>query len=493
MKILTLRSIRRQLLPWFLIACALLSLIPAHLTLAADPNRLRIALRQGTNQMNIGASFTVDIQAYGDAAPATSAYGNLTYPSNMVRVDRISLDGSAYGAPAVKDLKNGLIEFSASGGTGTSGFAKIFAVTFVATGAGTNAINFSGDSRVNNSATAYTELKFTVTNPAPTTPTTPKPSTSVKPSVAPVPIPSTTPLPTPTPTPSPEDTPQITPDPGGVVNNVTVTPSYTSATISWKVNAAQPKSTFQYGNQSSSLDQKADVTLSQSGEFTATVSALTPGKRYYFAIDGSGSDGKNGTYSGTIITSGFPVTITVTENNQPAKNAQVKIGTTTRTASSNGKLSIGLAAGTYNATITTATASLSVTNLVVEAKSIPANGAAPAVQTYTYNLNSSPLEQGPGASTSILTFVGILIAGTVFLGFGFVGFMAYRRRKFEAGGTAGTSSGTTVIIDDGYDWKQDNTLSSPSLPPPPPSSDSQPTNSVHIDDEEPVDIFDRPK
>jgi len=447
--------------------------------------------------MNINTSFPVNIRSYGDTDQSSgNVSGTVTYPTNLLRVTSISTGGSAYGAPSITQ-GSGTVSFSSSRSPAPSGFAQVFSITFQAIGSGTAAVNFSGDSRVNGATTSYASGEFTITNPnpPPTTSTTPKPSPSTRPSVTPVPIVSTTPTPSSEPT-TGDDNPQPTPDPSGVVDSVTVNPSYTSATINWKVNASNPKSNMGYGTKSTALDKQAAVEAGGDGTFKSTIKGLAPGNRYYFSITGTGDGGKNGTYSGTIITNGFPVTMTITENNQPASGAQVRIGTISKSTGSNGKLSIGLAAGSYRGTITTGTASLTI-DLTVEAKAIPEDGSAPATQNFTYNLTSSPLEGGPGSSTSILAFVGILLAGTVVLGLGFAGFIVYRRRKFESGGTSTSTPSSTVIIDDGYDWRQETTDASTQVQPPaplpsPPQIESpRHNNSVYINEEEPLDMFEQ--
>ncbi len=445
--------------------------------------------------MNINTSFPVNIRSYGDTDQSSgNVSGTVTYPTNLLRVTGISTGGSAYGAPSITQGA-GTVSFSGSRSPAPSGFAQVFSITFQAIGAGTAAVNFSGDSRVNSTTTSYASGEFTITNPnpPPTTSSTPKPSPSTKPSVTPVPIISTTPTPSPEPT---GDNPQPTPDPSGVVDSVTVNPSYTTATINWKVNATNPKSTMGYGTKSTSLDKQAAIGTGADGGFKSTITGLTPGNRYYFSITGTGDGGKSGTYSGTIITNGFPVTMTITENNQPASGAQVRIGSISKSTGSNGKLSIGLAAGSYRGTITTGTASLTI-DLSVEAKTIPEDGSAPATQNFTYNLTSSPLDGGPGSSTSVLAFVGILLAGTVVIGLGFAGFIVYRRRKFENGSPSISTPSSTVIIDDGYDWRQetsDTTIQAQPttpLPPPPQVETPRHNNSVYIDEEEPLDMFEQ--
>jgi len=484
----------RNFVLYGLIACLVVSLLPNQ-SVFADANKLYIT--PATSQMNINTTFSVNVRSYADTDATTgSTSGTVTFPANLLQITGISTSGSQYNAPSISQ-GSGTIGFSASRSPASSGSAQIFSITFKAIGAGSATVNFSGDSRVNTTTTTYTAGVYTIINPNPpatTTPiATPKPSPSV---VAPVPV-----VTTPT-TPSIEPTtsePVATPDPTGLITGVSVNPLYESSTVSWSVNATNAGSTFMYGASSSQLDKKADVSKKADGTFMATVTGLTPGNRYYFVISGSGDGGKSGTYSDTIITAGFPVTMTITENNVPAKNAQIKIGNRSYTAGSDGKKTIGLAAGSYTGTITTETASLNI-NLTVAAKTIPKDGTAPESQAVSYNLSSSPLAQAPGSENSIFAFVGVLLAGTVVLGLGFVGFMAYRRRRFESGSPSHAASAPTVVIQDGYDWRnqvpnyQNNIQQDLAATPGTVAHTSQNhANSVHIDDEEPLDMFEQAK
>ncbi len=484
----------------FLSLCLILSLIPADLAFA-DANQLFIT--PSSSQMTKGTTFCVDLKSYADTDQSDgTAGGSLTYPTSKLQVKSIMTNGnkcqgstsSHYGKPSITQ-QSGKVIFNASRNPAPSGIAQIIAVTFKATGAGTAIVGLSDDSRVNTATTTYNVGSFVITDPTP-----PAPSSSPSSPSSPSPIPSSTPAPVVSKPNSSDDddtadtTP--TPDPTGLVDNVTVDGSYTSATITWDVNVKNGTSTLNYGVDAVNLDQVAKISK-KSQTFNTTIDGLIPGEQYYFTITGKGGS-KEGEYSGTIYTRGYPIILNITENDVPAANARVSIGNISRTTDANGKLPLTLGEGDYSGKITTSTATQNI-NLTVKKKVIPVDGTAPDVQTYPYNLSSSLLEQGPGTGTSILAFVGILAVGLVVLGIGFVGFVSYRRRRFESGDAPSQSNTSSVIVDDGYNWQQQappagtaRPVSAPTqaqaLPPPP----SKPThnNSVFIDDDEPVDMFD---
>jgi hypothetical protein len=480
----------RNFVLYSLVLCLLLSLVPGHLVFA-DANKLYIT--PATSQMNINTTFSVNVRSYADTDGSTgSTGGTVTFPANLLQVTSISTSGSQYNAPSINQ-GSGTIGFSATRTPAPSGAAQIFSITFRAAGAGTAAVSFSGDSQVNNATTTFSSGVYTILNPnPPPNPVTPKPSVSV----APVPI-VTTPAPTSAVTPSTDTEPVATPDPTGLISSVIVDPLYTTSTVNWKVNAPNASSTLEYGTSSSQLDKKAAVTKKTDGSFTVTIKDLVPGARYYFVISAVGDGAKTGTYSDTIITRGFPVTMTITENNVAVKNAQVKVGNRSYKTNTSGKLTIGLGVGSYAGTITTDTSSLTI-NLTVAAKSIPADGSAPELQSFTYNLTSSPLSQAPGSEASIFAFIGILLGGTVVLGLGFVGFMAYRRRRFESG-TLSHNVGSTVVIEDGYDWRDQTNATETEIAPAaepqntPYTSAPVHNNSVHLSEAEPLDMFEQAK
>lgn len=484
----------------------IIGLLPPNLAAAATLNKLYVSPSNG--QPYVGNTFPVNVGSFSGSDSITgSANGTVTYDANLLKVISTSVNGSSYNAPTINP-GNGVITFSGTRSPAPSGIAQIFTITFQAVGAGSATVGFSGDSKVNNTTTEYVPATFTVVNPNPSPAQTTQPSKSgsgsSRPSsgtTVPSPVPVITPATNPDPVVTIDDSsnqPQSTPDPTGVVDGVNVTTLYSSGTVTWKINADNPTSTLTYGSDSSQLTKSASVTRNPDGTFGASLSDLTPGTRYYFSIAGSGNGDKSGTYSGTLVTQGYPVTMTITENNVAVKSGQVKIGSQSYQITSAGKLSIGLASGSYSVTITTDTASLTQ-NITVSAKPVPNDGSAPASQSFAFNLTSSVIEQGPGSGFSILGFIGVLLGGTAILALGFVGFMAYRRRQFENGSPS--SLGPTVVVQDGYDWRQQATTTSPpgqeakgSLQEAPPAgigSYPQYNNSVHLDEEEPLDMFEQ--
>ena len=453
--------------------------------------------------MTIGTTFCVDLKSYADTDQSDgTASGSLTYPSSKLQVKSIMTNGnkcqgstsSHYGNPSITQ-QSGKVIFNASRNPAPSGIAQIITVTFKAIGAGTAIVGLTNDSKVNSATTTYNVGSYVITDPTP-----PSPSSSPSSPSSSSPIPSSTPVPVVSKPNSSDDDNEVadttpTPDPTGLVDNVTVDGSYTSATITWDVNVKNGTSTLKYGIDAVNLDQVAKINK-KSQTFTTTINGLVPGEQYYFTITGKGG-AKEGEYSGTIYTRGYPIILNITENNVPVANARVSIGNISRTTDANGKLPLTLGEGDYSGKITTSTATQNI-NLTVKKKAIPVDGAAPDVQTFPYNLSSSLLEQGPGTGTSILAFVGVLAVGLVVLGVGFVGFVSYRRRRFESGDAPSQSNASSVIVDDGYNWQQQappaagtrpvSAPTQPTLPPPP----SKPThnNSVFIDDDEPVDMFD---
>lgn len=475
-----------------MVTSALVSLLPSNLLFAATDQLLITS--DSTYQMNIGTTFTVSVKAFISSADENqTAIGHVKYPVGQLKYVSAQPNGSGFGNPEITPLSGGLIKFEASRESTGKGVVKIFDITFQAVGPGTAIVEFTGDSKVNGAATNYKSSVFSITNPAPaprpTTSTAPKPASPAPVTVAPIPVPVTPPISSPSESPNP-NIPVL--DPNGVVTGVDIEPDYNKAIITWKVDADNPESVIMYGLKSSSVNQRVTYTKEPDGSFKAIIANLQPGVRYYFTITGAGGDGKQGTYSSTLSTNGYPARITITENNIPAKGAQIRINNMTKIADADGKATIGLAEGEYKGTITTSTASLEI-SLKINKKTIPDDGSAPPAQSFSFNLTSSPLEQGPGSGAAILTFVGILIGGTAILGLGFFGFVTYRRKKFET--QYGNTPSTTVIIDDGYNWHdQDSTQAenmSPKISPNGIPAIRHRNNSVYIDDEEPEDMFEK--
>lgn len=479
--------------------CLSLAFIPTPLVFADSGNKLYIT--PNNSQMNVNSIFTIQVGSYAENAVTNgSVSGTLNFTSGRLQVIDVSVSGSGYASPSITQ-NSASIGFTASRSPAPSGIAKIFSVTFKAKAAGKATVSFSNAS-VNGTAASSTGGSFDITSPKP--PSTPKPSTKPKPSKKPSPSTPVTPAPPPSTPPAtptqPNPNSNVTPDPTGLIDSVVVTPSYASATINWRINASNPTSSISYGPSLSQLDKRGVVKKTEDGLFTTTITDLTPGLRYSFTITGDGSRVSAGSYSGTIATQGFPVVISMTENNVPIKSAQLKIGSQTHPVTSD-RVTLGLAAGSYTGTIITDTASLAI-NLTVEAKPIPTDGSAPEAQSFTFNLTSSPIEGGPGSGMSIFVFIGVLIGGTAILGLAFFVFINIRRHRFESDSYSHISN-STVIVEDGYDWHSDEAQQSQTQPPVSqspapestrenyPSESTTHVNSVYLTEEEPLDMFEQ--
>ncbi|HCH34484.1 TPA: hypothetical protein DEW05_03050 [Candidatus Saccharibacteria bacterium] len=179
---------------------------------------------------------------------------------------------------------------------------------------------------------------------------------------------------------------------------------------------------------------------------------MKPGVRAYFSINGKAADGKESSYTGSFTTRGYPVVIAVRIGESPASDAKVKIGQKTYAVANTGTLSLTLAEGNYTGSISSGSETKSI-NFSVAPKEIPAAGP-PEQQTFSFSLAGTGVQDSEksNSSTSILMFVGVLIGGSLLLGAAVMVFMVYRRRHLEAGFNS-NSMGSSVVIDDGYDWK----------------------------------------
>jgi len=498
-----LRFLTYRFFPVFTAAISLTGLLTSQ-PVFADVNKLYVT--PDNSQMNVGTSFTINVRSYSTSTTG-AASGTLLYPKTVFQVTSISVGGSDYGTPTITQ-GSGSIGFSGTRSP-TIGSAQIFSVTFKATSAYSNAVvYFSNDSQLGGMATSYGSGTYTVTtppspppssSPSPTTKpsSTPKPSSSPAISTAPV---VSTPVTAPGDTAPDDSASQESPDPTGVVNSVVTQPSYTSVRITWKVTAPNPSTSITYGSDSATLDKDGTVKNEGNSGFSATISDLKPGQRYYFSIIGAGTKVSPGAYSSSFQTTGFPVTITVTENGQPANGAQIQIGSSTYTTHADGKVTIGLAAGSYNGKIITSTATSTI-NLTVVEKVIPSNGTPPEAQPFSFNLTSTPTDNGSGVASSIFMFIGILLGGAAILVVAFFIFINYRNRRFDSGNDEtfrrSTSAGPGVIIQDNYDWQEDpehrlvarGSLETPQTSPP---LDAQ-SNAAYLSEEEPLDMFEKDK
>ncbi|RYX79537.1 hypothetical protein EON76_02360 [bacterium] len=509
------------------ILCIIILLFPlvAIRTTYAAGNTLYVT--PNSSQITTGGTFSVNVRGYVETSSGGTGNvsGALTYPQNLLTVLDTSTSGSNYNNPTIS-RNTGAIGFSGSQSPGPSGQVQIFSVTFRATSAGTATLGFGSSSTINQSATNRNTATYTISNPAPTPTPTPVPTPTPTPTPTPVPTPTPTPTPTPVPTPTesetstPEDA-VTTVDPTGLINSVTIEPSYTTAKISWKIKASSGSTELLYGTSSDEMTTKAETSKDESGIYTSVIKDISPGTRYYFAINGTGDDKKTSSYSAVVVTRGYPVRLIITEGGEPSSSAKIKIGQQSYATSKDGVVNLSLSEGKYTGTITT-TSSQSV-NFDVKKKDIPANGDAPELQSYTFDLPATAALV-PGTSFSWLGFIGVLAGGVAVVVIGFLVFFAIRRRRFESINSFANSQ--TVVIEDGYNWRehvQDSNTSStesresstldyfpiapPPTPPIPPQSQlyaqdqiqepslntTAASNSSFFDEEQPKDMFELAK
>lgn len=451
--------------------------------------------------MNVGATFTVNVRAYVESgAPTGQVAGTVLYQPNLVKVIATSASGSTYGTPAII-VGGSTIGFSGSTSPGPSGLTNVFSITFQTVGGGSGSLSFSGDSTINGAPATRNTASYAVNAPAPTptTPVTPKPT----PTQPTTPVTPTVPTPPPTPVATPPTPTEVedntTEDTTGVIEDPTTTVSYNSATVNWKHSKPQESTALIYGATRTSMANKALIVPQGDGSYTATLLGLTPGVRYYYSITSTDANKKTSTWDSVVIAKGYPVTIAVTENEQPSANAVVRIDSVSRTTGKDGNATVELAAGNYNATITTESKITKNVSFTVISKTVPIDGKAPESQKYSFNLESESQEGSGSGNASILTFLLVLFGGGAVIVMGVLGYLAYRRRQYDSGygDTSYTAAGPSIVIDDGYNWQQQNSASPPSYPyppsspppppPPPPMSGAPTVNDTGY--EEPKDMF----
>lgn len=329
---------------------------------------------------------------------------------------------------------------------------KIFSITFKAISPGNTTLSFAS-ANVNDGPTTGTASTFTIhpltcpsgqigtppncktpPKPTPKPTTTPRPSTTPRPTSRPAPTPTT---PTPTPTPPPE-TVEETPEPesnsqGGLaIENVRVTASRQSNSISWTINdPSDVKPVFTFGTSRGEQKTESAVTKGEDGTYTTELPSLKAGTLYHFTIKVASTDQLSGaTHSGTITTRGYPVQLTIKQNGVLASGAKVKIGDRSFTANKNAIITAELSDGNHDATITPAgsTEALRV-SFTVQKKPVPATGN-PELQAFVLNgtVNGAA---GENDSTAFLATVGGILAAILGLG-GLIGFLLYRRKQQEA-------------------------------------------------------------
>jgi uncharacterized protein YciI len=143
-------------------------------------------------------------------------------------------------------------------------------------------------------ASSSTSSSGSTPTPKPSPTPTPKPSPTPTPKPTPSPTPTPKPSPTPTPKPSPTPTPKPTPSP---------TPGSSSVTLSWQATPATTNAATNpvgYRLHSGTTSGVYTLTTTLGNVTTATVSNLTKGVKYYFAVTAYNKAGTDGPDSSVV-------------------------------------------------------------------------------------------------------------------------------------------------------------------------------------------------
>lgn len=445
----------------FLSILTILSLVPSQIVSAAPNNS--IFLTPSTQSLRPGNTFTVQVKGSlsDNMFSANQVEGSVVFPRNLLRVNSVSTAGTSFNwqMTATPNNNNGTIPFNGRALFGMDDqTVHIFSITFQALANGTASVSFTSATTFKyapmNITTRLAGGIYTISTPPPptcpagqtgtppncVTPPAPKcpagqtgtppncKAPTPTPAPAPAPAPKTTPKPVTTPTPAPAPTPAPPVDPTEfAISETSTTRNYESAILSWKTSAAST-GTVTYGTSLKNLDKTATATRLPDETYEAKLEGLTPGKQYYFSITTTSEKdpGKTDTYSGVFTSKGFPVTITVTENNQPVANAKVKIGEQNYSTDKSGKVSLDLASGSYNVDVRSQNGSKSFA-LAVAKKPIPDDGKAPETQKFTFNI---PVTAPASSSNNNLWLIilGLVLAALLIGG---ILFWLWRKQQQE--------------------------------------------------------------
>ncbi len=485
MKITNTTRVKAAILSLF----ALVSIIPAQDVFAAAPNS--ISITPSSQSVEKGSTFSISVNGYvgTNNYPADTVSGTLTFPANLLSVTSVSTAGSAYTwqNTATPNNTNGTVTFTEKNQfySQPNGAIHIMTITFHALANGSAHVGFTPDTTYSETnpfgvilATDLSGGTYTISTTAPptcpsgqigtppncTTPTCPTGQSGTPPNCKTLPPPTcpagqtgtppncktpttppktTTPTTSKPPTPATTSTPTPTPVTPFAISDTSTTRGYNTAAVDWKTNIAAT-GTVTYGASQKQQDKNGIVTLQQDGSYEAALKDLTPGKKYYFTITAiSATDAtKTDSYSGTFTTKGFPVIVTVSENNKAVSSAKLKIGEQNYSTDRTGKANLELASGTYTLVITTANGSKTV-KLTVVNKTIPENNGTPEKQNFSFDVPATAAPATANQGMSLTALIGIGVGGFLVLLILLGLFLLYRRRKQQDNG----SSNSALTID----------------------------------------------
>ncbi len=426
----------------FVVALFTLAPSPVH----AVSNAGNLTPASGTSRRDSKFTVSVDGSVAQSFIGAGSAKGTITFPADLLKVTAIDDSGATFSASSTVTPNNSSGEITFSQNTQwynrvNNQTVHFFTITFQSLKAGTANVNFSSLVYDNISSAATTGGTYTITNPPPP----PPPPTPTPPTPKPPTRPSRPVVHTPTPTPSSTPTPEETPDPvsdsdGGLkIENVKISATRDENEITWTLNNTAATPTLLYGTNKSSLRGEGRVEKQDDGSYIVQLDDLKLGTLYYFTIKASTDDNLLGaTYSGVLTTRGYPVQLTIEQNNLLIPGAKVKIGDRSFVANKNAIVTAELNSGDITAQITPPGESdAHNVQFTVKKLPIPENGN-PTLQSFTLNVATIGSSSGPSSSLIPLIAGGVVI-GVAIIGGG-VGLLLYRKRQLEAGNPTGVDN-----------------------------------------------------
>lgn len=442
-------TIRHNFLLGAMVFIALFSLIPSRAFAVAGTVYFS---KPTSDSILTNAEFTLDVYGNVPGPDTWPWYGGgatifVSYDASKLKVVSYNDTGGVFagGSRNWDKTAAGTVRYESYVAFNAPGVSnkKIISVKFQALVAGNTTVSFGSGTNVNNGPTTGTPS--TVTILAPTCPagqigTPPNCTTPVTPSPSPTPRPTTTtPKPTPKPatvsTPIPEPTyeevptPTVNSDGGLKIEDVKVSINRQESRITWSINNAGTVPTFKYGTSKTKQLSDGEITKKEDGSYEVILKDLKPGTLFYFTIKTATEDNLQGAnYSGTLTTRGYPVQLTVQQNNLLLPGAKIRINERTFVANKDAIVTTELSDGEHTAQITPAGSSESYpVKFTVAKKMIPASGD-PELQRYLLNISTT----GGGASGAgnpiLWSIIGAIGLGTATIG-GIAGFFIMRKRQ----------------------------------------------------------------
>ena len=409
-----------------------------------------------------GSSFTVSIDGHVNQSwfGTSSVSGKVVYPKDILTAESFNLANTSFpntsSTVSITD-SIGTISFNLSTNFFTSvnnQDVHLFSITFKSKKAGTAPVSLQNVSYSTGAAIA-SNASYTVNDPVPPPPPpapsptpTPKPTTPPKNPSTPKPTPpKQAPTPTPSPTPSPEPTPdpQVSSDnDGGLrIENIQVTATRQKNSVSWTLNMPDATSEFNYGLSKSEQKSSVSVGVDDAGSYEAQLNNLSPGTMYYFTIKASTPNGLSGSnYTGTLTTKGYPVQITIMQNNLLIPGANVSIGNRKFVADKNALVVTELSDGKFSASITPPNDTFTQNaEFTVKKLPIPDSGN---VELQKFSLNITTKSESGGFTDQLGPLLLILVAAIAIIGGGVYGLLYYKRRKQEAAIASGQADADLI-------------------------------------------------